>query len=196
MTRNGYVKLPRGKLVNAVVWLEIAAPRPAGLAAPAGMALRMLGPRDAALFHRLYREIGRDWLWSAFVGMSEADIAARLARADIASGIAEADGAAVGMLDMELTGEGLEIVYFGLVADFIGRGAGAWLMDEAKRIAAEMQVRRLWLHTCHYDHPKALAFYRRQGFRIIDLGYEIQDDPRADGLLPRDAAPHVPVVDG
>jgi ribosomal protein S18 acetylase RimI-like enzyme len=196
MHKNGYVKLPPGKLANAVTWLEIVAPRPAGVAPPGGMTLRKLGPADAALFHRLYRDIGRDWLWSAFIAQSEAEIAARLGRADILSCAAQAAGELIGMLDMEITAEGLEIVNFGFAPAFTGKGAGAWLMDEAKRLCAEAGVPRLWLHTCNHDHPKALAFYRRQGFHITAVGYEVMDDPRASGLLPRDAAPHVPLAEG
>jgi ribosomal protein S18 acetylase RimI-like enzyme len=195
MTENGYFKLPPGKLANAVTWLEIDDPRPAGLPAPAGMTIRKLGPTDAALFHRLFRDIGRKWLWSGLIRKSEAEIASRLSSHDVLSFVAEAGGEAVGMLDLELTDEGAEIVYFGFVPAFLGRGAGGWLMDEAKRIAATADVRRLWLHTCNFDHPKALAFYRRQGFRVTAVGYEIMDDPRMLGVLPKDAAPHVPLVE-
>jgi GNAT superfamily N-acetyltransferase len=196
MHQNGYHKLPPGKLANAVTWLEIDAPAPQGVAALPGLTLRRLKPADAALFHTLFREIGRDWLWSGLINKPEAEIAARLARTDIISFAALDGETPVGMLDLELTGEGAEVVYFGFVPSFIGRGAGAWLMDEAKRICREQGVGRLWLHTCNFDHPKAVAFYQRQGFRITAVGYEIMDDPRALGLLPKDAAPQVPFVEG
>lgn len=195
MHANGYVQLPPGKLANAVTWLEIRDPGPAGLPAPAGLTLRRLGPADARLFHRLFRDIGRDWLWAGLIGMGEAGIAARLAQRDVLSLAVEADGAAVGMLDLETGREGAEIVYFGFVPGWIGKGAGAWLMDEAKRIAAEAGQHRLWLHTCNFDHPRAVDFYRRQGFRVYCVGYEVMDDPRALGLLPKDAAPQVPFVE-
>ncbi|MGL4239906.1 MAG: GNAT family N-acetyltransferase [Beijerinckiaceae bacterium] len=196
MHENGYVKLPPGKIANAVTWLAIARPEPAGLPAPHGLTLRRLGPADGAAFRLLYRDIGRDWLWAGLLAKSEPEIAERLARPDVLSFAAEREGAPVGMLDMERTaGEGLEVVYFGFVPAFVGRGAGAWLMDEAKRIAAR-SGERLWLHTCNHDHPKALAFYRRQGFGVTAVGYEVMDDPRAQGLLPEDAAPHVPRVAG
>jgi GNAT superfamily N-acetyltransferase len=195
MHANGYRILPPGKLANAVTWLEIDAPRPAGVAAPMGFALRRLRPPDAALFRRLFRQVGKDWLWAGLIAKSEAEIAERLARSDLAAYAAEADGTAVGLLEVETTADGMEVVYFGFVPSFTGRSAGAWLMDEAKRLARDAGASRLWLHTCNFDHPKAVAFYKRQGFRIYAVGYEIMDDPRALGLLPRDAAPHVPFVE-
>jgi GNAT superfamily N-acetyltransferase len=196
MHQNGYHQLPPGKLANAVTWLELITPAPQGLAPPARMALRRFGPADAALFHGLYREIGRDWLWAGLIAAPEADIAARLARPDILSFAAMDGETPVGLIDLELTAEGAEIVYFGCVPGFIGKGAGAWLMDETKRICRDAGVHRLWLHTCNFDHPKAVSFYQRQGFRITAVGYEIMDDPRTLGLLPKDAAPHVPFVEG
>jgi GNAT superfamily N-acetyltransferase len=196
MHENGYVILPPGKLANAVIWLEIIDPAPQGISAPAGLAMRRLGPADAALFHKLYRDIGRDWLWAGLVAKSEAEIAERLSTPGLASFAAEADGVPAGLLELETTPEGVEVVYFGFAPAFIGKGAGAWLMDEAKRAARESGAKRLWLHTCSFDHPKAPAFYKRQGFRIYAAGYEIMDDPRLLGLLPRDAAPHVPLIEG
>jgi GNAT superfamily N-acetyltransferase len=193
MSKNGYIKLPPGKLANAVTWLEIADPRPEGVLAPAGLALRKLGPGDAVLFHRMYRDIGRDWLWAGLAAASEAAIAARLGRPDILSFAVLDAGVAAGMLDMELSADGVEIVYLGFIPGWIGRGAGSWLIDQARGIAAEAGG-RLWLHTCNFDHPQALAFYRRQGFRVTNVGYEIMDDPRLLGLLPMDAGPHVPLI--
>jgi GNAT superfamily N-acetyltransferase len=193
---DGYVKLPPGKLANAVTWLELDDPSPAGIAAPEGLALRRLGPADAVAFHALYRAVGTDWLWAGLIGNSESEIAARLARPDIMSFAAEVDRAGVGMLDLEVAGTAAEVVYFGFVPAFTGKGAGVWLMDEAKRIVREAGLKRLWLHTCNFDDPRALPFYRKQGFRITSVGYEIMDDPRVLGLLPKTAAPHVPLVEG
>lgn len=195
MHQNGYVQLPPGKLANAVTWLEVLAPAPSGLAAPDGLALRRLGPRDAELFQTLYRDIGQDWLWAGLIDKSAGDIALRLSRPDILSFVAETAGRPVGMLDLEVSGSGAEVMYFGFLPSWTGRGAGAWLMDEAKRLSQAAGQRRLWLHTCNFDHPRAVAFYRRQGFTVYATGYEIMDDPRALGLLPRDAAPHVPMVE-
>jgi GNAT superfamily N-acetyltransferase len=194
MHQNGYVKLPPGKLANAVTWLEIADPAPAGVAPPAGMSLRRLGPADAALFHKLYRDIGSDWLWAGLVAKGEAELAQRLARPDLSNFAAMAGDQPVGLLELEFAEDAAEVVYFGFIPTFVGKGAGRWLMDEAKRIARDKHTRRLWLHTCNFDHPGALAFYGKQGFAVTDVGYEIMDDPRASGLLPADAAPHVPFI--
>ncbi len=45
------------------------------------------------------------------------------------------------------------------------------------------------------DHPSAVAFYQRSGFRAFRRQIEIADDPRIDGTAPRTAAKHVPIVE-
>jgi hypothetical protein len=67
-------------------------------------------------------------------------------------------------------------------------------MDTALRRAWAARPRRLWVHTCTLDHPAALAFYQRSGFVAYRRQVEIDDDPRLDGTLPADAAPHVPLI--
>jgi GNAT superfamily N-acetyltransferase len=83
---------------------------------------------------------------------------------------------------------------FGVTPKLVGTGAGRWLMSRALDIAWSRPVERVWLHTCTFDHPAALAFYQRSGFRAFRRQVEVADDPRLDGTVPRDVARHVPVI--
>jgi GNAT superfamily N-acetyltransferase len=85
--------------------------------------------------------------------------------------------------------------FFGLVPEAIGQGAGRWMMNEALRLSWRDTINRVWLHTCTLDHPDALAFYLRSGFKPYARKLEMFPDPRLAGLLPRDAAPHVPIIE-
>ena len=68
-----------------------------------------------------------------------------------------------------------------------------WLMAHALRLAwGRAGTRRVWVHTCTLDHPGALAFYARHGFRPFARAVETFADPRLAGLLPRDCAPPHP----
>jgi GNAT superfamily N-acetyltransferase len=194
---NGYYKLPPGKLANAVVYLEITnpsacnAPRPT----PQGVRLERLTGKDAARFRALFCAIGERWLWAVHLPKSAEQISALLddAKGEVFAAVSrEAD---VGLVQLEYDAQGnAEIVYFGLVESAVGKGIGRWLAEQVIARAFAKPVRRLWLHTCNFDHPKALRFYQAAGFRIFATGFEIMDDPRVLGLLPRSAAPHVPMV--
>ena len=59
----------------------------------------------------------------------------------------------------------VEIAYFGLLPEFIGRGYGKHLLTEAVERAWSAGARRVWLHTCSLDDPAALPNYRARGFR-------------------------------
>ncbi len=192
---NGYYQLPPGKMANAVTWMELKdLSRPAE-PVPAGFSLRQLGQADATLHRKLYRDIGEPWLWSGLLMKSKGEMEAYLMDEKVLSFAVFEGVKAIGMLDLETSNEGVEIVYFGLAPSHTGLGAGGWLMAEAIRIVREAGHSRLWLHTCNFDHPKAIAFYQKQGFTIYAQGFEIMDDPRRDGMLPKSAAPHVPRLD-
>jgi hypothetical protein len=65
-------------------------------------------------------------------------------------------------------------------------------MNEAVRRAFAAPIGRLWVHTCSLDHPRALGFYLRSGFKPYKRAVEIADDPRLKGYLPLAAAPQMP----
>ena len=94
-------------------------------------------------------------------------------------------------LDFRTAGE-CEIIYFGVTQAFVGTGAARFMMNRALERAWSQPIRRLWLHTCTLDHPRAVPFYVRSGFRPFKREIEIFDDPRALGSLPRETAPDVP----
>jgi GNAT superfamily N-acetyltransferase len=106
------------------------------------------------------------------------------------------EGSEEGLLEMDFRKPGqCEIVSFGLTEKLVGTGAGRWLMNRALEIAWSRPLTRLWLHTCTFDHPSALAFYQRSDFRPFRRQVEVVSDPRLDGTVPRDVARHVPVIE-
>ena len=63
----------------------------------------------------------------------------------------------------------VEIAYFGLRRNYMGRGLGKHLLSYGVARAWEMGANRVWLHTCNLDGPHALANYQKRGFRIYDV---------------------------
>jgi GNAT superfamily N-acetyltransferase len=105
------------------------------------------------------------------------------------------DGRDEGLLELDFRESGsCELAFFGLTDAVQGRGAGRWLMNRALELAWRRPIDRLWVHTCTFDHPQALAFYRRSGFRAYARRIEIADDPRLTGLASPTSAAHVPVI--
>lgn len=63
----------------------------------------------------------------------------------------------------------VEIAYFGLLPEFIGRGLGGALLTSAIEEAWRLSPKRVWVHTCNRDHPQALANYQARGFVIYKM---------------------------
>ncbi len=68
-------------------------------------------------------------------------------------------------------GEQVEIAYFGLLPEFIGRGLGGELLTNAIETgwAWTPTPLRIWVHTCNRDHSSALTNYQARGFKIYKV---------------------------
>jgi GNAT superfamily N-acetyltransferase len=193
---DGYSDVPAGKIAAVVTHLEMTE-RPALHPDPAdAWTLRRVPSPDLDWFRDLYRRVGEEWLWFSRLQMADAELAAivRSPMVDVHALVHEDRDEGLLELDFREAGQ-CELAFFGVTADLIGSGAGRWLMNRALELAWSRQVQRVWVHTCTLDHPSALAFYQRSGFRAFRQQVEIADDPRLDGTAPRDAAKHVPIIE-
>jgi GNAT superfamily N-acetyltransferase len=75
---------------------------------------------------------------------------------------------------------GVEIAYFGLLPEFIGRGLGGALLTTAIEEAWRMSPRRVWVHTCNRDHPQALTNYQGRGMIVYKIEKDSNDFASVD----------------
>lgn len=116
----------------------------------------------------LYASVGGDWYWIDRLGWSYDRWLAYLQRPEVETWIGYVAGTPAGYFELEKQSEGnVEIVYFGLLPQFVGRGLGGALLTETIRRAWAMSATRVWLHTCSLDGPHALANYQARGFRLF-----------------------------
>jgi GNAT superfamily N-acetyltransferase len=193
---DGYSDVPAGKIAAVTTHLEMIA-RPAPRPDPAGAwTLRRVDAPALDWYRDLYGRVGGPWLWVSRIRMRDPELAAIIQSPRMEIYALTYNGGDEGLLEMDFRESGqCEIVSFGLTEKLVGTGAGRWLMNRAQEIAWSHPIDRLWLHTCTFDHPLALAFYQRSGFRPFRRQVEVVDDPRLDGTVPRDVARHVPVIE-
>lgn len=194
--QDGYLAVSPGKLAAVVTSLEMTtAPSLDPPAAPPGAALARLERPPLEDYRRLFRAVGQDWLWFSRLRMADDELAAVIHDPAVAVHVLTVNGAEAGLLELDFRDPGqCEIAFFGLIPQFVGRGIGGFLMREAISRAWQRPIRRLWVHTCTLDHPAALPFYIRCGFRAFRRQVEIADDPRTRGELPATAAPQIPLL--
>lgn len=181
-------------VATVVTTLEMTT-RPAPCEPPESRLRLVDRPRPALDAYRvLFRRVGAPWLWYSRLAMSDARLAAIVHDPAVTVHAAvDLAGREVGMLELDFRHAGAcELSYFALVPELVGQGNGRWLMAHALTRAWAEDVSRVWVHTCTLDHPRALGFYRAAGFVAVKRTLETFADPRVLGLLPEDAAPHVP----
>ena len=189
--------IANGELGAIVTSLEMTS-RPSLRAMPASeLRLERWSSPTADKYRALYRRIGEPWLW--FSRLELADTALLQTIHDPAVriwAVLDRRGIEVGILELDFRQAGqCEIAFFGLVPELSGKGHGKWLMAMALQMGwAEAGVQRMWVHTCTLDGPTALAFYQKSGFTAYQRQLETFADPRITGLIPLDAARHIPII--
>ena len=194
---DGYNDVPAGKIAAVVTSLEMTA-RPPARDEPEnrGWSLRAVATPDLAWYRDMFRRVGGDWLWFSRLYMSDARLGAIIQHPQVEIFALVAEGSDEGLLELDFRVAGeCELGFFGLTRRMLGQGAGRFLMNHAIARAWSRPIARFWVHTCTLDHQAAPAFYQRSGFRAFRRQIEIADDPRLAGLLPRDAAPHIPLIE-
>lgn len=182
-----------------VTYLEMRqAPKPRPLPVMAALRLDHWRDVDRDRYRQLFRAVGAPWLWASRLAMTDEVLDGILQSPDVeVHAAARRDGTAVGILELDFREKGqCEIAFFGLVPSMTGKGFGTWLMAQALTLAWRKGIERVWLHSCTLDHPNAIGFYESQGFKTYARAVEIFPDPRLSGLLPRDCAPHIAVLEG
>ncbi len=200
--KDGYTDIPAGKLASVVTCLEMRAKpnlRPEGTDGRNGRApwtLERVCTPETGWYRELFQRIGSDWLWFSRLKMPQPELAAILGSSDVEIYSLKVDDRDEGLLELDFRErETCELAFFGITHSVQGSGAGRFLMNRAIDRAWQRAIARLWVHTCTLDHPDALGFYLRSGFRACERRVEVADDPRLTGLLPRSAAPHVPIIE-
>ena len=189
---DGYYAIPARKLVNAVTWFEMREPPRQAIAT--NIELVPVTPAEADLCRSLFVAIGTPWLWSRAFVPGHDTCAESFDTSD--TYFARLEQRSIGVVAFERReGREVEITWFGLMPDATGRNLGRSVMAAALALAWRSAPDRVWLHTCSFDHPAATRFYSACGFVPYATGFEIMDDPRLTGQMPRTAAPQVPLID-
>ncbi len=147
-------------------------------------------------YRTLFRRIGEPWLWYSRLILDDAAlIAATHQDKTQIYAVVDPSGIEVGILELtHPEPDWCVLDFLGLIPELNGKGEGKWLMAHALSLAWQPGVESVRVNTCTFDHAGALRFYQRAGFVAIQHELETFPDPRISGLIPVEAAPHVPII--
>jgi GNAT superfamily N-acetyltransferase len=175
------------RLSTVVTYLEMTqqptSPTPTRPALP--IALMRAVDMPVSFYRYLYDTIGEDWLWYERRLLDDAALAEIIHHPDVEIYVLYVNGAPGGYGELNRRGGGTEVdlAYFGLLAECIGRGLGGyflrWLVDQAW----SYEPSRLTVNTCDLDHPRALRTYQSLGFAPNQRETLEFDDPRDRGMF-------------
>jgi GNAT superfamily N-acetyltransferase len=120
----------------------------------------------ASFYRYLYAEVGRAYHWVDRLPWTDEDIRRHLADPGVSLWLLTVRAAPAGYFELKKTPDAsVEVAYFGLLPEFIGRGLGKHLLTDAVERAWSEGARRVWLHTCSLDDKAALPNYLARGFQ-------------------------------
>ena len=123
--------------------------------------------RQPDLCRFMYQWVGRNWYWKERLVWSDDQWAAYMADENTRMWLASVQGSIAGYFELVRQDEGnVEIAYFGLLPECIGKGYGSYMLTEAIRLVWGWGAKRVWVHTCTLDHQGALANYLARGMTI------------------------------
>jgi GNAT superfamily N-acetyltransferase len=124
----------------------------------------------------LYFRIGEHWEWIDKRPWTDDQWKEYATAPELRTFAGYYDEALAGYYELRRDGEGgIEIAYFGLLSEWIGRGLGGALLTSAIEGAWRMEPNpsRVWVHTCNRDHPQALANYQARGMVVYKVEQEL-----------------------
>lgn len=113
----------------------------------------------------LYDAVGKKYNWLSRRKLSDDELATILQDSLNEVHVLHVDGSPAGFAELDRRhADDVELVQFGLMADFIGQGLGTWFLQWTIDKVWSYGPKRLWLHTCTLDHPAAVPTYKKAGF--------------------------------
>jgi GNAT superfamily N-acetyltransferase len=133
--------------------------------------VRELTQRDWRFNREMYFKVGEQWKWIDKQPWTDAQWQEWASDPNLRTFAGYCDEALIGYYELHRDVDPVEIAYFGLLPEFIGRGLGGTLLTSAIETAWawEPMPTRVWVHTCNRDHPNALANYQARGFKIYKV---------------------------
>ena len=138
-----------------------------------GLNLREISPPDWHWNRRMYAEVGKSYHWVNRLSWPAEKWLDYAHRDSLKTVILEVNQVPAGYFEIERNEfPSVELAYFGLVKEFIGRGLGAHLLSVAIEEAWQDGTERVWVHTCSLDHRHALRNYQKRGFQVFKTEFE------------------------
>jgi GNAT superfamily N-acetyltransferase len=157
-------------VLTKTTYLEMHSPPDKSATTPnADVAVERVEAPSVEYYRFLYNSVGRDYCWIDRNRMPDEELRRIVQDERVEIYLLTVGGEPAGYAELDRRQEGeIELAYFGLFPEFVGRGLGKFFLASAVERAWSHKPHRVWVHTCDLDHPAALPNYLKAGFLAYD----------------------------
>ena len=117
-------------------------------------------------YREIYKKVGEKWGWAGRLVLNDEELKKIINEEDNQFYYLSDKENLVGFFELKKdSSDSVELVYLGLVPEYIGKGFGKYLLNIAILKAWQLEPKRIWLHTCEFDHKNAISVYEKAGFK-------------------------------
>jgi GNAT superfamily N-acetyltransferase len=124
-------------------------------------------PIDLQQYRKYYYGVGKQWFWLDRMVMDDNALSQKINAANVDIFVFYVEDQPAGFAEFVQEKDYVEILYFGLLPAFLGKGYGNQFLHTVIQHAWSYQPQHIQLNTCSLDHPNAINVYKKAGFREV-----------------------------
>lgn len=124
-------------------------------------------PIDVNEYRKIYYTVGEKHFWLDRIVMPDEELFKKINGDNIEIFLFYVNNEPAGYIEFIKEPRFTEILYFGIIPAFIGKGYGKYFLQWVISKAWSYGVEWIQLNTCTLDHPNALPNYKKAGFKEV-----------------------------
>lgn len=155
-----------------VTYLEMHEPKEAPTPIPDTHFELLSKPVSVEEYRKYYYGVGEKYSWLDRMVMPDEELFEKINAENIDIFVFYVNKEAAGYIEFIIEEKYVEILYFGLLPEFVGKGFGKYFLQWVIAKAWSYKPGWIQLNTCTLDHPNALPNYKKAGF--VPVRTEVQ----------------------
>ncbi|MDC0616266.1 GNAT family N-acetyltransferase [Candidatus Pelagibacter sp.] len=134
-----------------------------------GFYVELSNPKDFQLNKFFYKNIGKKCNWIDRLVWTDLNWTKYISDKNLSTYILKNKNEIAGYFELLFNKDlnEAEIIYFGILDEYLEKKLGGYLLSEAIKISFTLKFKRVHVHTCSLDHKNALNNYLSRGMKIF-----------------------------